>query len=202
IAAHWALDQGLARRVLIMDWDVHHGNGTQHAFWEDPRVLFISTHRYPFYPGTGDVNEVGKGAGEGYTVNIPLPGGTDDAAYLRVFRELVDPIARRFEPDLVLISAGFDAHERDPLGGMAVTEPGFGAMMTILGRIADDHAGGRAVAVLEGGYDLLALERSVARVLLAMGGEEQPAEGLEGDEESVSAVIQKVKTRIAPYWKL
>jgi acetoin utilization deacetylase AcuC-like enzyme len=157
-----------AKRILIMDWDVHHGNGTQEAFYDDPSVLFISTHQFPFYPGTGAMDEVGANAGEGATINVPLPAGCGDAEYLRVFEEIVVPAADKFKPEWILVSAGFDPHRRDPLGGMNVTEEGFGAMAETLLRLAERHAGGRIAFLLEGGYDLGALHNSVAAVLNPM----------------------------------
>jgi len=166
-AAHLKRAYG-AKKILIMDWDVHHGNGTQAAFYEDPSVLFISTHQYPYYPGTGAVNEVGVNAGEGYTINVPLPAGCADAEYLRVFQDIVIPAAEKFAPEWVLVSAGFDPHRRDPLGGMGVTEKGFAVMAQLLLRLAERHAGERAAFLLEGGYDLAALRSSVAAVLEAM----------------------------------
>lgn len=159
------------QRVLIMDWDVHHGNGTQHSFYDDPGVLYVSTHQYPYYPGTGAAEEVGRGAGEGYTVNLPIPAGWGDVEYQELFQCVIDPICRQFDPQFVIVSAGFDAHVRDPLGGMEVTEEGFGSMARVLLRIARDHAHGRCAAVLEGGYDLEGLQRSVIRVLDEMGGD-------------------------------
>ena len=152
-------------RVLIVDWDVHHGNGTQHAFARDPGVLYVSTHRYPFYPGTGALDEIGKGDGAGFTVNIPFPGGVGDAEYLEAFRTVIEPIALEFAPQFVLISAGFDPHRRDPLGGMQVTEAGFAAMARSLIGVAEQVADGRCVAILEGGYDLHAMHDSAAAVL-------------------------------------
>jgi acetoin utilization deacetylase AcuC-like enzyme len=154
-----------AKRILIMDWDVHHGNGTQAAFYDDPTVLFISTHQFPYYPGTGAVNEVGVDAGEGFTVNIPLPAGCGDAEYLQVFNDIVLPSAEKFEPEWVLVSAGFDPHRRDPLGGMAVTEEGFASMAALLVQTAERYADGRIAFLLEGGYDLAGLRNSVAAVL-------------------------------------
>jgi acetoin utilization deacetylase AcuC-like enzyme len=153
------------RRIMIMDWDVHHGNGTQDAFYDDPSVLFISTHQFPYYPGSGAVNEIGVNAGEGFTINIPLPAGCADAEYLRVFQDIVVPAARKFAPEWILVSAGFDAHRRDPLGGMGVTEEGFAAMAQTLVQLADRYAGGKIALLLEGGYDLAALRNSVATVL-------------------------------------
>lgn len=157
-----------AKRILIMDWDVHHGNGTQEAFYDDPSVLFISTHQFPFYPGTGAMDEIGVNDGEGCTINVPLPAGCGDAEYLRVFEEIVAPAANKFEPEWILVSAGFDPHRRDPLGGMNVTEEGFRAMAEILLRLAERHADGKIAFLLEGGYDLAALQKSVAAVLNAM----------------------------------
>ncbi len=156
-----------AKKILIMDWDVHHGNGTQDAFYDDPTVLFISTHQYPYYPGSGAVNEIGAGAGEGYTINIPLPAGCADTEYLQVFEHIVVPAAERFQPEWILVSAGFDSHRRDPLGGMDVTEEGFGAMARILLSLAARFAGARIAFLLEGGYDLAGLRNSVGAVLAA-----------------------------------
>jgi len=157
-----------AKKILIMDWDVHHGNGTQAAFYDDPSVLYISTHQYPYYPGTGAINEVGVNAGEGYTINVPLPAGCADAEYLRVFQDIVVPAAERFEPEWILVSAGFDPHRRDPLGGMGVSEKGFAIMARMLLRLAERHARERIAFLLEGGYDLAALRNSVVGVLEEM----------------------------------
>jgi acetoin utilization deacetylase AcuC-like enzyme len=190
-----------ARRVLIMDWDVHHGNGTQEIFSADPAVLFISTHQYPFYPGTGAARETGSGAGEGYTWNIPLPAGCGDAEYLGVFHDLVIPTANRFRPDWILVSAGFDPHKRDPLGGMGVTEDAFAAMAAALLRVADAHAGGRIAFLLEGGYDLTALSASVAAVLSEMrkpGGREisgPPAHGIAPLIHGIARLHEKYSLR-------
>jgi acetoin utilization deacetylase AcuC-like enzyme len=156
------------KKILIMDWDVHHGNGTQDAFYDDPSVLFISTHQFPFYPGSGAVNEVGVNDGEGYTINVPLPAGCADGEYLQVFEEIVAPATERFEPEWILVSAGFDPHRRDPLGGMGVTEAGFSAMAQKLLVLAERFADGRIAFLLEGGYDLAGLRDSVAAVLDAM----------------------------------
>lgn len=171
IGAQYLREKFGLKRVLVMDWDLHHGNGTQHSFYDDPGVLYVSTHQYPYYPGTGAAEDAGRSQGEGYTVNLPIPAGWGDTEYLELFQTMVDPICRQFEPEFVLISAGFDAHVRDPLGGMEVTEEGFGAMARILLRVARDHAQGRCAAILEGGYDLEGLQRSTLRVLDEMSGE-------------------------------
>ena len=169
IAARYAQRRHGLQRVLIVDWDVHHGNGTQAIFEEDPSVLYFSTHQYPFYPGTGSRAARGKGAGEGFTINVPLNAGAGDAELLRAFREELRPKALAFKPQLVLISAGFDAHRDDPLAGLKVTEAGYGELTRIVRAIADECCGGRLVSALEGGYNLIALGRSVEahlRVLL------------------------------------
>jgi len=163
-----------ANKVMIMDWDVHHGNGTQDAFYNDPTVLFISTHQFPFYPGSGGLKEVGVGPGAGYTINIPLPAGCADAEYVRAFQDVIVPAAERFQPQWILVSAGFDPHRRDPLGGMGVTETGFGVMARELLRLAEKFADARIAFLLEGGYDLAALRTSVAAVLETMQERNHP----------------------------
>jgi acetoin utilization deacetylase AcuC-like enzyme len=154
-----------AKRIAIVDWDVHHGNGTQDTFYDDPSVLFVSAHQYPFYPGTGGVAEVGVKEGTGFTINVPLPAGCGDAEYLRVFRDVVIPAIERFGPEWILVSAGFDPHRQDPLAGMNVTEAGFSQMAHAMMQLADVHCGGKIALLLEGGYDLTALRSSVAGVL-------------------------------------
>ncbi len=161
-------------RVLIVDWDVHHGNGTQVAFYDRPEVLFFSTHRLPFYPDTGALAEVGRGAGEGYNVNVPLPPRLEDGDYAAVFRELLVPIADAFKPQLVLVSAGFDPHGDDPLGGMGLSAEGFANLCVIVRDIAQRHAGGRLAMVLEGGYDLPALADSVHACTRVLTGDLPP----------------------------
>jgi acetoin utilization deacetylase AcuC-like enzyme len=148
-------------KVAIIDYDVHHGNGTQHMFESDPHVLYISTHQYPYYPGTGSADEVGRGAGKGFTVNVPIEVGAVDEDYHAVFTEIVVPVLTQFEPDLLMISAGFDAHGRDPLAGMRLTTDAFAAMTQELRRVAEDCCRGRIVALTEGGYDLEALAASL-----------------------------------------
>jgi acetoin utilization deacetylase AcuC-like enzyme len=157
-----------AKKVLIMDWDVHHGNGTQDAFYNDPSVMFISTHQYPYYPGSGAASEIGTGPGEGFTVNIPLPAGCGDAEYAQVFHDIVVPAAEKFVPDWILVSAGFDPHRRDPLGGMGVTDEGFALMSRRLIALAGKFTDAKIAFLLEGGYDLAGLRGSVAAVLQSM----------------------------------
>ena len=155
-------------RVLIVDWDVHHGNGTQHAFYADPSVFYFSVHQYPHYPGTGSADETGEGDGRGYTLNVPLPAGSGDAAYIDAFEKILAPAALKFDPDIILVSAGFDAHTCDPLAGMAITTAGFGRMASIVCSIAGECCEGRLAIMLEGGYDLPALSHSVLAVLEEM----------------------------------
>jgi acetoin utilization deacetylase AcuC-like enzyme len=157
-------------RVAIYDFDVHHGNGTQHLFEERAEVLYASTHQWPFYPGTGAADERGRGAGEGATLNVPLAAGTGDDGYRDALDEAVLPALAAFRPDALVVSAGFDAWEADPLGGMRVSEAGFGEWGRRLGELADEVCGGRLVAVLEGGYDLAALPRLVAAHLRGLDG--------------------------------
>jgi acetoin utilization deacetylase AcuC-like enzyme len=155
-------------RVLIVDWDVHHGNGTQHAFEDDPSVLYFSTHQFPYYPGTGAVGEVGRAAGTGATVNVPLPAGCGDPEYLGVMERILVPVARRFRPEFILVSCGFDAHRDDPLAAMQVTGAGFAAMGHIVRALADDLCAGRLLLVLEGGYALSGLYEGTGAALDAL----------------------------------
>ncbi len=167
VAAYAALAKGLSK-VAIVDWDVHHGNGTQDIFWEDERVLYLSLHQFPFYPGTGAVNEVGAGKGKGTTVNIPLSASAADATYGAAFHEVVEPVLHDFAPELIILSAGFDAHERDPLASMQVTSKGYGMMARSIARAAASSAKHRVAVLLEGGYDLGALEDSLFETLCAL----------------------------------
>jgi acetoin utilization deacetylase AcuC-like enzyme len=162
-----ALRAGGAARVAILDWDVHHGNGTQDIFWNDPSVLYLSVHQYPFYPGSGAPTEIGGESARGATVNVGLPGGCGDAEYAAVFDHVFLPKLSAFRPDVLLISAGFDAFQHDPLAGMRVTHAGFAAMARRLRVAADRWSSGRVVAVLEGGYDLDGLGGGMAQVLSA-----------------------------------
>ncbi len=152
LQAHHGLD-----KVMILDWDVHHGNGTQHTFEEDPSVLFVSTHQYPFYPGTGAWSETGIGKGSGATVNCPMPAGSGDEDYEAAFMEKILPAIDEFKPEFVIISAGFDAHRDDPLGDVNLSTGFYGWMTSRVMEAADKHAGGRIVSVLEGGYNLAML---------------------------------------------
>jgi acetoin utilization deacetylase AcuC-like enzyme len=164
VANHLRSRHGI-ERVLIVDWDVHHGNGTQHSFYDDPGVMYVSLHQYPYYPGTGAPDEVGSGAGEGYTVNVPMRAGSGNEEYLASFRDIVLPAAHAFGPEFVLVSAGYDAHRDDPLASISVDEEGYAQMTRALSGLADEHCAGRMVCLLEGGYSLDALVRSVRTTL-------------------------------------
>lgn len=164
VGAAYARSRGCAR-VAIVDYDVHHGNGTQWIFYEDPTVLFVSSHQFPFYPGTGAASEKGRGEGHGFTLNLPLDAGTQDAEIERKYEELVYPALRAFNPDLLMISAGFDAHELDPLGQLRMTTEGFGRLTARLLQVADEVCAGKVVLVTEGGYNLDALKACLTEVI-------------------------------------
>jgi acetoin utilization deacetylase AcuC-like enzyme len=170
VAAEHLLRRRGLRRVLIADWDAHHGNGTQHAFYERRDVLYFSTHRYPFYPGTGSWREAGAGDGEGFTVNVPLGPERGDEDYRFIYRNILGPVSRAYAPDFILVSAGFDIFRLDPLGGMSVSVEGFAALTDELMAIAEESCGGKLLLVLEGGYDLDGQARSVGEVIRRLAG--------------------------------
>ena len=157
-----------AKRVAIVDWDVHHGNGTQHAFESDPAVLYISIHGDAIYPGTGRAYETGTGEGKGFTLNHPIPAGSGDKEYMGLFNSSIIPRISQFKPDIILVSAGFDAHESDPIGCMNVTDEGFAEMTRLTAACAEKTCGGRLASVLEGGYNLETLGKTVAAHLRNM----------------------------------
>ncbi len=169
-AAHLVVKRGL-ERVLVVDWDVHHGNGTEDIFYSESRVLYFSTHQSPLYPGTGQVSAVGQGSAKGRTINVPLPAGRGDLEHLQAFDRLLVPVAHQFKPQFILVSAGFDAHREDPLGSMMLTAAGFAAMTQRLVEISQEFCPGRVVAALEGGYNQAALGRSVVAVLATLAGQ-------------------------------
>jgi acetoin utilization deacetylase AcuC-like enzyme len=203
VAAAHARAQGVGK-VAIVDYDVHHGNGTQHIFEADPHVLYISTHQFPYYPGTGAADEVGRGAGLGFTVNVPLEAGAVDDDYRTVFADVVLPVLSQFEPDLLLISAGFDAHERDPLGGMRLTTPCFAAMTLELMAVAEECCRGRVVATVEGGYDLQAFAASLDGVIEALNG---PVSAAAWPSSGIASArgrdaVAATRRSVAPFWSL
>ncbi|MCB9528254.1 MAG: histone deacetylase [Myxococcales bacterium] len=199
VAAAHARARGV-ERVLVVDWDVHHGNGTQAVFEGRDDVLFFSVHQSPLYPGTGLLHETGKGAGAGYTLNAPMAPGLGDGDYAALFRDVLRPVADAYEPGLVLVSAGFDAHRDDPLGGMMLTEEGFAVLCAEVAAVADDHAGGRLGLVLEGGYDLGGLARSVRACVDVLGGATAPRAG----ERSAAgkAAVEAARQAAGRFWSV
>jgi acetoin utilization deacetylase AcuC-like enzyme len=201
VAAAHALALGL-ERVAVMDFDVHHGNGTQRTFYDEPRVLYISTHQFPFYPGTGAANETGQGAGAGLTFNVPLEAGATDADYDLVFREAVVPVLGLFAPQLLLVSAGYDAHERDPLASMRMTANGYAR---IVRQLTAASAGCAIAFVTEGGYDLDALasclDASFAALAPGVPDDEAAAAGSEGTAPRGRRALEAVRAAQAPYWR-
>jgi acetoin utilization deacetylase AcuC-like enzyme len=200
IAAAYAKEQYGLKRILIVDWDLHHGNGTQRAFFDDPGVLFFSSHQYPYYPGSGGVHEVGSGKGEGYTVNAPFPPGFGDAEYVSVYTNILAPIALEYKPELVLVSAGFDPFVKDPLGGMKLTGEGFGALADIVQDIARQTCDGKVLMTLEGGYHPEGLRNGVRAVLQTLTGRPArvPTNAPSSDADELIARIVSVHKN---YWK-
>ena len=198
VAAAHALARGVSR-VAIVDIDVHHGNGTQWIFYDEPRVLYVSSHQFPFYPGTGAADEVGHGAGAGFTVNIPLEAGAADGDYARVYGAVVRPVLAQFEPGLVIVSAGFDAHERDPLASMRVTTSGYESIV----RALRHWAGATPIAlVTEGGYNLEALGACLESSLEALAApprNDWPA--VDGPAPRGQRALAKVRAAQSPYWR-
>ena len=200
VAAAHALAEGVAR-LAIVDYDVHHGNGTQWMFYDDPRVLYISTHQDPFYPGTGAAEDVGTGWGAGFTVNVPIEAGAGDADYDVIQREIVVPVLESFNPELLLLSAGYDAHARDPLGGMNVSTEGYSRMTTRLLSVADTCCDGRFVAVTEGGYDLMALDECLTETLRLMAESTPPTLSVvSGTTDRADAALRGVLAAQSSFW--
>jgi acetoin utilization deacetylase AcuC-like enzyme len=198
-AAHAVAELGL-ERVLIVDWDVHHGNGTQHMFEARRDILFCSLHQYPFYPGSGAPDEQGRSAGEGYNVNVGLPAGCGPGDYLAAFDDVVLPIADAFAPQLVLVSAGFDAHRRDPLAGMELESETYADLTDKLLSVAERHADGRIVLCLEGGYDLKALGQSVRACADVLCGVAAP--GANAEPTRGADAIAKTRAVHRPRWSI
>jgi len=205
IGARHAMKKHGIKRILIVDWDLHHGNGTQHSFYNEKGVLYFSTHQSPFYPGTGGLDETGRGDGLGYTINVPLRSGPGDAEFIRIFKRILEPVARRYKPEIILLSAGFDIYKGDTMGGMNVSASGFAYLTRILMDIAATHCRGRLIATLEGGYNVGGQAQSVKAVLKEMRGEtvvsESYLERIEsGSSRSVERTIEKVIDQIEPIW--
>jgi acetoin utilization deacetylase AcuC-like enzyme len=200
IGAAYARSRGLAR-VAIVDYDVHHGNGTQWAFYDDPSVLFLSSHQYPFYPGTGAADEIGSGAGAGFTVNFPVDAGGTDADFERLYNAAM-PVLERFHPELILLSAGFDAHEDDPLGGMRVSTRQFARLTSKVCAVAETCCSGRLVAVTEGGYDLKALAGSLRIVIDVLDGSASLPPAPAGDTSRAESSLAATRRHLSKYWTL
>jgi acetoin utilization deacetylase AcuC-like enzyme len=201
IAAAAARAAGAAR-VAIVDWDVHHGNGTQNAFYRDPHVLYISTHQWPLYPGTGAADEIGAGEGVGANINLPLPPEAGDAEYAAAFDEIVVPALRAFKPDLLFVSAGFDAFVADPLAQMKVSAAGYRRMAACLRGVADEVCGGRLVAVLEGGYDLGGLDACAGELFTELAGERtsMPTPSATAIDATARQRLTQVKRALGGRW--
>jgi len=203
IAAEHALIKYKLERILIIDFDVHHGNGTQEIFYDRPEVMYISTHEYPFYPGTGSVEETGRGAANGTKVNIPLPAGCGDNEYLQVFEQIITPVARRFKPQLVLVSAGYDAHWADGIAMMQVSVSGFHEMARIILGLANELCNGRLVFALEGGYHLNALAASVKATFDVLLGKTTTADPLgQSPRSAMAPKIDRLLSSIKEVHKL
>ena len=205
IAAEYALRKYKLDRILIVDWDLHHPNGTQHIFEKTSKVLLFSTHRFPFFPGTGALSETGTGDGKGFTINVPLTAGKNDRDYYEIYNKILMPVALEYQPQLILVSAGFDTHCDDPVGGMRATEYGYAFLCNILLGIADRTCGGKIVFMLEGGYDPGAMRKSAKAVLETMSSgipkdlKIEIAKG--GGSSPVSDIIQEVIKTQKPFWK-
>jgi len=189
-----------AERVVVLDWDVHHGNGTEEMFYGDPGVLYVSLHQFPYYPGTGAASALGEGDGRGYNVNLPLSAGADDAVYLAAFERVIGPVLEHYAPTLVLVSAGFDAHVRDPLGGMALTDHGYAALAHRLRSVLPEAC--PIGLVLEGGYDLAGLEGALAASLGALASGEAP-DTVAGRVGALhESEIVRAEHALRPHWSL
>lgn len=203
-AAHAIIRRGL-KRVLIVDWDLHHGDGTQNIFYRTSVVLYFSIHQYPAYPGSGWLTEIGEGEGRYYTINVPLKAFADNATYVTAFRRILQPVARAYRPEIILVSAGFDIYREDPLGDMQVTPLGFATLTRLLLDTADECCGGKLLLVLEGGYDTKGLRNSVGAVLKELSGESHISEDdihrleYEGEQQR-DRIIPQVIAQISEKW--
>jgi len=202
IGAHYVRKKYLLDRILIVDWDLHHGNGTQNAFYEDSHIVYFSTHQYPYYPGSGSIDEDGRGKGKGFTINVPLPGGQGDQDFTEIYQEILRPIASEFKPQLILVSAGYDIYFQDPLGAMKVTPEGFATLTSLIMGMAQSSCEGRLLITLEGGYHLNGLRDSVKATLKELTGESiLSGSKREGKKlSSTEKIIEKVRGIHKTYW--
>jgi acetoin utilization deacetylase AcuC-like enzyme len=199
-AAYLTEVKGL-ERVLVIDWDIHHGNGTQHIFYDTSKVLYFSTHQYPFYPGTGAAEEIGSGEGKGYTVNVPMEPGMGDDEFIRIFEEILKPIIDQYKPEFILVSAGFDIYFEDPLGGMKVSPEGFAKLTRLLTDEADKFCDGKIVFLLEGGYNLDGLWISTKEVIEELLDKKKTEYKLSVSETNVDSLIDNIKKIYSDYWE-
>jgi acetoin utilization deacetylase AcuC-like enzyme len=176
IAARYALHTKGVSRVMIVDWDAHHGNGTQDVFYEDSSILYVSLHQYPHYPGTGWVDETGRGQGKGFTINFPFPAGTGQEHYLEAFERVIVPAGRRFSPDVIMVSAGYDSHDGDLLCSMRLNDLSYRKITDCLVDLADETCDGRLITTLEGGYNIDAQARSIVQTVAGLAGVDMPAD--------------------------
>lgn len=200
IAAQYLIEKYRLRRILIVDWDLHHGNGTQHAFYSRSDVLYFSVHQFPYYPGTGFWNEIGSREGEGFTINVPLAPGKNDADYLFIFERLLSPVAAVYQPEFILVSAGFDIFAGDPLGGMRVSAAGFSGLTAAVMDLARASAQGRLLLTLEGGYNLGGLEVGVRNVLLTLSGQERLLPPGAGISASLRQEVEPIFKVVKMFW--
>jgi acetoin utilization deacetylase AcuC-like enzyme len=202
IGAHYLLRRHGLSRIMILDWDIHHGNGTQNAFYDSQQVLYCSSHQYPYYPGSGAVEEVGSGSGRGFTINIPLPGGQGDTDYLFLYSKILQPVVAEFRPEFILVSAGYDIYFRDPLGAMEVTPAGFARLTALLKSLAAATCDGRLLLVLEGGYHIQGIADSVKQTIMALASPVLPdSAGSLHVTPQVQQIVDRVKKYHAAYWK-
>jgi len=206
IAASYLLKEKLAGKVAILDIDVHHGNGTQEIFERTSKVLYVSLHEWDIYPGTGNYSEIGEGEGKGYTVNIPLPHRSDDAIYLKVFREVAVSIVEQFKPDVILSSVGYDAHQADPIAQLLLTTSGYTEVFKQMLRLAERHCGGRFIACLEGGYSPVALSTTLPATVAVMAGvdlevEEPQYTAPQPPGGAAERAIERLREALGGYWK-
>lgn len=205
IGARFAQKNMGVKKILIIDWDVHHGNGLSDTFYDDPTVLYISLHQYPHYPGTGWVTEIGTGEGVGYNINFPFPAGTSGPSYHRAFDEVIVPLAQAYKPDLLMIAAGFDAHYYDPISSINLTAEDYASMTEKIKKISDNLCLGRIIASLEGGYGLSSLAKSAWATIDRMMGKNSEIDEIKEFSPSPSEsdiIIERVKSTLSSYWKL
>ncbi len=207
VGAHYIIKKYKLKKVLIIDWDIHHGNGTQNSFYNNPGVLYFSTHQYPYYPGSGAMEETGAVEGRGYTVNVPLNGGQDGDDFVRIFKEILAPVADEYKPEFILVSAGYDIYCGDPLGTMDVTPEGFYKMTDFLKKMAEKHCEGRILHVLEGGYNVMGIADSVKFTIQALTGNEvlkhsgdSYKRDMDFDKVNINGIIDAVKKIHSTTW--